>query len=117
MLSFLLRISIVAPAEFVAQVSRLAGSKWTEFKVAMMDFGLGIMMFSLLFLYFVIRRVIKLFGTTRHKVSGGSGISFGSIFAWGIHAMSFFLSNSKLGLNCLQCNNYPNNFPSMSMLS
>ncbi|KAI4310975.1 hypothetical protein MLD38_035915 [Melastoma candidum] len=65
----------------------------------------------------VSRRVIKLFGTTRHKVSGGSGISFGSIFAWGIHAMSFFLSNSKLGLNCLQCNNYPNNFPSMSMLS
>ncbi|KAI4310974.1 hypothetical protein MLD38_035915 [Melastoma candidum] len=44
----------------------------------------------------VSRRVIKLFGTTRHKVSGGSGISFGSIFAWGIHAMSFFLSNSKL---------------------
>ncbi|KAI4369473.1 hypothetical protein MLD38_017910 [Melastoma candidum] len=93
-----LKSSIDAHAEFLAQVSELARSKWTEFNLGMMGFGLGIMLLSLLFQYFAIRRVIKLFGTTSYKVSGGCGISFGSLFACflvAIHAMSL-LSNSYL---------------------
>lgn len=97
-----LKSSIDAHSEFLARVSELARSKWTEFKLGMMGFGLGIMLFSLLFQYFAISRVIKLLGTS-HQISKDSRISLGSstftCFLVAIHAMSL-LSNSYLGKFC-----------------
>lgn len=104
---------IDAYSDFLATVAALARSKWTEFDLKLMGVGLCILLISLLFQLFAIRRAKRLCGNFYSSVTN-PGISVRSMFALGVVAIRAcsFLSNSYIcellilhfffiGLHCL----------------
>lgn len=88
---------IDAYSDFLATVAALARSKWTEFDLKLMGVGLCILLISLLFQLFAIRRAKKLCGNFYSSVTN-PGISLRSMFALGVVAIRAcsFLSNSYI---------------------
>ncbi|MQL92224.1 hypothetical protein Taro_024846 [Colocasia esculenta] len=83
---------------FLKKVAELARSKWTEFDLKMMSVGFGILVASLLFQLFYIRRVNQLCQTSCQSTAN-SGISLKLVIAMflvAIRAISF-LSNMTEG--------------------
>lgn len=84
-------------SNFLANVAELARSKWTEFNLKMMGFGLGIMLVSLFIHILAIKRTQKQYDIS-FSSSGDFGTSIGLLFACFIVVIRAcsFLSNSYI---------------------